>query len=209
MNFKTISPAYPLVLASSSPRRKSLLRQMKFPLRILTSDFDENQVSTQNPEDTACLLAKKKAMTVADQAAGHWILGADTMVVLGKNILGKPADRKEARSMLSSLGGKEHRVITGFCILSPTSRVAHMEAVTTLVRMKHLNPQEIEAYLDTKEPFGKAGSYAIQGIGGFLVESISGSYTNVVGLPVCALITCLMAVGALEAFPFPPSEQEH
>ena len=108
--------------------------------------------------------------------------------------------------MLSSLSGREHKVITGFCILDPGSQAAHLESVTTLVRMKSLTPEEIKAYLDTEEPFGKAGSYAIQGIGAFLVESISGSYTNVVGLPVCALIKSLVSVGALKNFPFPPAK---
>lgn len=208
MNFKIISKAYPLVLASSSPRRKRLLKQMGFPFRILTSHIDENRVNAEDAETVACLLAERKALAVSERAGAHWILGADTVVVLGEAILGKPADRIEARSMLSSLGGREHRVITGFSILNPQSRVAHLEAVTTLVRMKRLKPREIEAYVDTGEPFGKAGSYAIQGIGAFLVESISGSYTNVVGLPVCALIKSLGALGALEGFPFPPTETQ-
>lgn len=181
---------------------------MGFPFRILTSDIDENQMNAEDADAIVCLLAERKALAVSERAGAHWILGADTVVVLGETILGKPADRDEARSMLSSLEGKEHRVITGFSILDPQSRVAHLEAVTTLVRMKRLKRGEIEAYLDTGEPFGKAGSYAIQGIGAFLVETISGSYTNVVGLPVCALIKSLVAVGALKDFPFSPPETE-
>ena len=208
MNFKIISKTSPLILASSSPRRKRLLKQMGFPFRILTSDIDENKVNAEDADAIVCLLAERKALAVSERAGAHWILGADTVVVLGETILGKPADRDEARSMLSSLEGKEHRVITGFSILDPQSRVAHLEAVTTLVRMKRLKRGEIEAYLDTGEPFGKAGSYAIQGIGAFLVETISGSYTNVVGMPVCALIKSLVDVGALEGFPFPQPETE-
>lgn len=201
MNFRTISNDYPLVLASSSPRRKRLLVQVGLPFRVLPGDVDENHGKGDDPEAITRLLAKKKALAVCEDAGAHWILGADTIVVLGDMILGKPADREEARSMLLALGGREHRVITGFCVLDPHSRPAHLEAVTTLVRMKGLSAKEIEAYIDTGEPFGKAGSYAIQGVGAFLIEAISGSYTNVVGLPVCAVIKSLAALGALENFP--------
>jgi septum formation protein len=125
------------------------------------------------------------------------------MVVIGERILGKPIDHEEAHFMLSLLSGKEHEVITGFSLLNPSGEMAHSEAVTTRVKMKRLDEKEINAYVATGEPFGKAGSYAIQGIGAFLVKSISGSYTNVVGLPVCALIKSLLAVGALKDFPLP------
>jgi len=101
------------------------------------------------------------------------------------------------------LSGREHRVITGFCVLDPLGRIARTEAVETLVRFRSLSRQEVEAYLATGEPFGKAGGYAIQGIGAFMVEGITGSYTNVVGLPLSALIKALLAEGALRAFPLP------
>ena len=131
-------------------------------------------------------------------------MGADTVVVLEEMFFGKPRDHEEARSMLSLLSGKEHRVITAFCVLDPAGSIAHREAVTTLVKMKYLTEEEIRAYVATGEPLGKAGSYAIQGIGSFMVESISGSYANVVGLPVCALIKCLLATAALESYPLSP-----
>jgi septum formation protein len=105
--------------------------------------------------------------------------------------------------MLTLLSGKEHRVITGICILDPSGKVAHSEAVTTLVRFIKLTERQIKAYIRTGEPYGKAGSYAIQGIGAFMVESITGSYTNVVGLPLSALIQALLTVGALRGFPLP------
>ncbi len=208
MNLKSISKTYPLILASSSPRRKRILKQIGVPFRIVTRPIDENQLTVGHASAVACLLAERKAAAVSKGAGAHWILGADTVVVSGGKILGKPSDRDQAGSMLSSLCGREHKVITGFCILAPGSQVAHLESVTTLVRMKPLTPEEIEAYLDTGEPFGKAGSYAIQRIGAFLVESISGSYTNVVGLPVCALIKALLSVRALRSFPFPPAQPE-
>jgi septum formation protein len=103
--------------------------------------------------------------------------------------------------MLSLLSGKDHQVITGFCVLNPAGEIAHSESVTTAVRFKPISEEEIAGYIRTREPFGKAGAYAIQGVGAFMVESISGSYTNVVGLPMCALIKALIQCGALKSFP--------
>ena len=202
MNIPTIHKASPLILASASPRRKRLLKQLHVPFRSLACDVDEVPLAG-DPETDARWLAEKKAAAAFSRAPNRWILGADTMVVLGKRILGKPLDRDDALDMLTRLGGREHRVITGFSILYPGGRPAHSEAVTTLVRMKSLTREEITRYIATGEPFGKAGSYAIQGIGAFMVESISGSYTNVVGLPVCAVIKALVAAGALSGFPSP------
>jgi septum formation protein len=127
-------------------------------------------------------------------------LGADTVVVLDSTILGKPVDRADACAMLARLSGQEHRVITGFSISGPRGE-HHTQAVTTRVKFRELTSREVEGYMDTGEPFGKAGSYAIQGIGVFLVESITGSYTNVVGLPLCEVIRALVRLGALETYP--------
>jgi septum formation protein len=202
MSFQTISKENPLILASNSPRRKRLMKQIGLPFRSLPSDVDENQALGE-PLVKAVLLAEKKAKAVYSQSKESWILGADTMVVVGGRILGKPRDHEHIHSMLSRLSGKEHEVITGFCLLDPSGGMAHSEAITTLVKMKHLGEKEINAYVATGEPFGKAGGYAIQGVGAFMVESISGSYTNVVGLPVCALVKSLLALGALKDFPLP------
>ena len=179
------------------------MQQIALPFRSLPSHVEENQILGEPPAK-AVLLAEKKAKAVHTKSEGSWILGADTMVVIGERVLGKPIDHQEAHFMLTLLGGKEHEVITGFSLLYPSGETAHSEAVTTLVKMKRLDQNEIKAYVATGEPFGKAGSYAIQGIGAFLVESISGSYSNVVGLPVCALIKSLLATGALKNFPIPP-----
>lgn len=203
MSFQTISKENPLILASNSPRRKRLLQQIGLPFRSVPSNLEENQVPGE-PSVRALQLAEKKARAVYAKFRNSWILGADTMVVIGERILGKPRGPEEVHSMLSLLSGKEHKVITGFCLLDPSGRVAQAEAVTTLVKMKRLTEGEIQAYVATGEPFGKAGSYAIQGIGAFMVESISGSYTNVVGLPVCALIRSLLAADALKNFPLSP-----
>ncbi len=200
MNSPVISKQSPLILGSASPRRKWLLTQIGLPFRSIVSRVREEGVSG-DPKQISCLLAERKALDVYSKTGGGWILGADTIVVIDNKTLGKPANKEKARRMLRLLNGKEHTVITGFCILNPSGNIVHCEAVTTVVRIKKLTGQEIEAYISTSEPYDKAGGYAIQGIGSFMVEAISGSYTNVVGLPVCALIKALVSVGALKAFP--------
>ena len=202
MRFSVINKKYPLILASASPRRKRLLTQMGLPFRSVASNVSEKGPSG-DPTEISRLLAEKKALQVYAKNKESWILGADTVVAIDHHMLGKPGNNDKARQMLGLLSGKEHKVITGFCILTPSGRVAHSEAVTTLVRFIKLTGQQIEAYISTGEPYGKAGSYAIQGIGSFMVESISGSYTNVVGLPLCVLIEVLLTVGALRSFPLP------
>jgi septum formation protein len=203
MSFSLINNAYPLILASASPRRMELLTQIRLPFRVAPSHVDEEEIGDE-PTAVCLRLAEKKAIHVHSPANPSWILGADTIVVIGDRVLGKPRDEADAGEMLSLLGGKEHAVITGFCILNPSGIVAHSEAVATAVRFKPLNEAEIAAYIQTGETFGKAGGYAIQGIGAFMVESISGSYTNVVGLPVCAVIKALRRLRALRKFPFSP-----
>jgi septum formation protein len=149
----------------------------------------------------ARLLAEAKARAVVEKSEGSWILGADTIVVLGRSVLGKPENEAQAFSMLRQLSGREHRVITGFCLIASDSKRFYSEAVLTRVTFKALGKKEILRYIATGEPFGKAGSYGIQGIGAFLVKTISGSYTNVVGLPLCALVNALLSTGALKEFP--------
>ncbi|MFC1532393.1 Maf family protein, partial [Thermodesulfobacteriota bacterium] len=199
-NFPTISKTDPLILASASPRRKRLLQQVGLPFLSLPSDIDEENVAG-TAFDIAHILAEKKVKAAHSEHGKSWILGADTIVVLGESILGKPKDSEEARSMLNLLSGKEHEVITGFSIIDPSGELVHTEHVSTLVNIKKLSEREITGYVATGEPFGKAGSYGIQGIGSFMVNSITGSYSNVVGLPLCELIKSLLTLGALENFP--------
>ena len=203
MNSPTISKDSPLILASSSPRRKRLLRQIGIPFRARPSHVEETSIaegSLISPGN----LAVKKAEAVRSASQNNWILAADTVVVLGETSLGKPKDPEDAYAMLSQLSGKEHRVITGFCLLNPNGDAAHTEEITTLVSVKKLTEREIRGYIATGEPFGKAGGYGIQGVGAFMVESISGSYSNVVGLPLCALVKALCRNGALNTFPIKP-----
>lgn len=202
MKDSVISPGNPLILASSSPRRKRLLEQVELPFRVVPSRAGED-VNLPDPDQTVRFLAREKALEVFGRISDHWTLGADTLVIVEDRVLGKPADGRDAENMLALLSGCEHRVITGFCVLSPSGETAHSEAVTTRVRFKRLTKEEISAYAATGEPMGKAGAYAIQGIGAFLVEGIFGSYTNVVGLPVCALVNALLSLGALKTFPLP------
>jgi septum formation protein len=200
MNFPTISKDYPLILASSSPRRKRLLKQIGIPFNAMSSNVEENLIDPRSLISPGNL-AVKKAEAIHLELHNNWILGADTVVVLGETFLGKPKDQEDAQSMLLQLSGKEHKVMTGFCLLDPNRETAHMEEITTLVRVKELTEQEIRGYIMTGEPFGKAGGYGIQGVGAFMVESISGSYSNVVGLPLCALVKALCCTGALKTFP--------
>ena len=199
-NFQHITRSFPLVLASASPRRRDLLEQVDIPFVVSPADIDESERS-DNPGDNARILAEEKAQAIYGGRENGWVLGADTIVVIGSRVLGKPRDEKDAEKMLRMLSGKEHRVITGFCICSPDGKIAFSDHVSTDVDVKPLTDQEIQKYISTKEPFGKAGAYAIQGIGSFMVQGIKGSYSNVVGLPVCEVIKGLEHVGAVNGFP--------
>lgn len=201
MSTGTISPRRPLVLASASPRRADLLRQTMIPFRILPSRADEHEESI-SPVELALELALKKADEVRTRVENRWILAADTVVVAGEEILGKPAGKSDAERMLRTLSDREHLVITGFVLTDPAGKTAHREAPATRVRVKRLSEDEIAGYIATGEPFGKAGGYAVQGIGTFMVERIEGSYTNVVGLPLFEVLKALVKTGAVEKFPF-------
>ena len=190
------SPLQPkLILASGSPRRKWLLDQAGLTFGIIPNAIDETHDGASAPADHARLLAEKKAAAIARKHPGSYVIGADTIVVIDGIILGKPTSAKDARSMLKMLNGQTHEVITGFAVRCAEDGWFHSASVRTYVWFKSLTTSEIEWYLDTKEPFDKAGGYAIQGRGAFMVKRIEGSYTNVVGLPMSELIDCLIHVG--------------
>jgi len=195
-----ISSENPLMLASDSPRRRDILTQLRIPFRQVSSNSEEKKAAG-DPMKDVCLIAERKAMAVRPSEPSSWIMAADTVVVLGDNVMGKPTDAREAFAMLTNLDGKSHRVITGLCILSPIGTRALCDSVVTEVRFRDIAESEINAYIATGEPFGKAGAYAIQGIGAFMVEGITGSYTNVVGLPACVLVKALIEAGAIAQFP--------
>jgi len=201
MNHHHISKNNPLVLASISPRRKAILTQIGIPFEPVGSMTDETVCTEMRVADFACQMATRKAESVHSTYKNRWIVGADTLVALDKQVFGKPKDAHECHTMLLYLSGRTHRVITGFCVIDPGGRKVHLEAIMTKVKVKELSEFEIEGYIETGEPFGKAGAYAIQGIGSFMIERINGSYTNVVGLPVCEVVRALIRCGALKGFP--------
>jgi len=196
-----ISKDNPLVLASSSTRRKELLAQIGIPFESVESGIEETVHGRFSPGEMTCRVAVEKAESVQHRYPQRWILGADTIVALKRRVFGKPRDIRDCREMLFSLSGRNHRVITAFCLVDPSGITVHREAVYTRVKVKKMSEAEIEAYIKTGEPFGKAGGYAIQAIGSFMIERITGSYTNVVGLPVCEVINAMMTCGALRGFP--------
>ena len=164
---------------------------------VVPSDFEEASAALADPPEYARALAEGKAAAVARRYPDDWVIGADTVVVIGKQILGKPGSRAEARSMLSKLSGQTHKVYTGWCIRHRLRGHHFSESVKTDVRFKKLTAAEIDWYIHSGEPFDKAGAYAIQGLGTFLVKSICGSYTNVVGLPVCEVIEHMLQTGII------------
>jgi septum formation protein len=186
-----------LILASESPRRYELLKQMGLDFEAIPSGVVEDFFNTESPREHALRLAEAKAIEIASKYPDRWVVAADTIVYINGSILGKPKSRGEAVEMLRRLSGQEHRVLTGFSVCHSEKRESDQEAVQTVVKMKLLTSAEIEWYVHTGEPFDKAGGYAIQGIGSFMIESIQGSYTNVVGLPLCELIQMLNRLGAI------------
>jgi septum formation protein len=174
-----------LVLASASPRRKELLNQLGVSYRCDPAQIDESQLSSESPTDYVQRMALEKAHAVVAryQALEVVVLAADTTVVIDDGVLGKPRDHVDALSMLARLSGRSHRVLTAVCLLGAVD--TQCELVETEVAFMSLGREACEAYLATGESWDKAGAYAIQGLGGAFVRSIHGSYSNVVGLPLC------------------------
>jgi len=190
-----------LILASKSPRRYELLKQVGFDFEVISSGLMEDFVQKESPQEHVIRLAEAKARDVARGYPDRWVIAADTIVYINGSILGKPKNREDAMEILHCLSGQEHWVLTGFSVWHLERGKGDKEAVQTVVKVKNLTPAEMEWYVQTGEPFDKAGGYAIQGIGSFMIESIRGSYTNVVGLPLCELIEML---NRLNAIIFPP-----
>jgi septum formation protein len=181
-----------IILASQSPRRRRLLERAGLRFSVIPSEFDEASISASTPDDYVRRLAVEKARDIGRKHPECWVIGADTVVVVDNGILGKPASPSEARGMLQRLSGRTHQVLTGYCICRMSGTRSFADTVRTDVHFKALSNDEIEWYIATGEPLDKAGAYAIQGIGAFLVKRINGSYTNVVGLPVCEVIEVLV-----------------
>lgn len=175
-----------VVLASRSPRRRALLHAACFDVEVRVPRADEIWPGG-DVLDAAMALARKKLADTDDTDAP--VVAADTLVVMGENKLGKPADEPEAIAMLTELAGRKHRVVTGFCVSHRGER--RQGVVVTRVSFRPLSPLEIKRYVDTGEPFDKAGAYAIQGGAGAFVDRVEGSYTNVIGLPLREVIEAM------------------
>ncbi|MDY0161753.1 Maf family protein [Desulfobotulus sp.] len=199
-------PSHPpeLILASQSPRRRELLAQAGVFFRVLSSDMDEESVQADTPGQLAQILAAEKAAIVSQRHPQSFVLAADTLVVVGHEVLGKPRDREDAEAMLRKLSGITHQVITGVALLCHEKQKRLVYAVSTDVRFKILSDAEIAWYTATDEPYDKAGAYAIQGLAAHFIPNICGSYTNVVGLPICEVMESLAQVGILPAYPAQP-----
>ncbi len=195
----------PIVLASSSPRRREILDRLGLRHEVMPPQVAEHWKENEKPSDFALRIARDKAETVAkavaDRTPPPLIIAADTVVVIDGQPLGKPANDEEARRMLASASGRDHLVLTGWIVLPTDGSCERSGVETTRVWFKELRSSEIEGYVATGEGKDKAGSYGVQGLGCFLVEKIEGSYENVVGLPACPLVEALQQMNALAGYP--------
>jgi septum formation protein len=184
-----------LILASASPRRRALLAQLAIPFEIMPANIEEQQLPQESPFTYVVRMAQSKATCLAQQYPDALVLGADTIVVLDNHILGKPENSAVAHQMLHRLSGRQHTVMTGLALLHQRQQFLCIDTVSTLVRFRPLLQAEIEQYVDTGEPFDKAGAYAIQGGAAAFVVSLEGCYTNVVGLPLHRTAALLRSAG--------------
>ncbi len=186
-----------IILASESPRRRELLGGLGLKFEIVVSGIEENQVKGETPKEHALRLARDKALAVSRQKPEAVVIGADTVVVIDGELLGKPEDAGQARRMLQKLSGRTHEVITGFSLAQGEGVLAN-KAVSSRVLFKKISEEELGWYIQTAEPYDKAGSYAVQGAGAFFIREIRGSYTNVIGLPLSEVVGELRRIGAFQ-----------
>lgn len=186
-----------IILASASPRRSELMALAGIPCTAVAADICEDVLPDEKPSDHVIRLSRGKADAVAATMAGRFFIGADTVVVLDNAILGKPVDDADAIRMLTALSGRDHEVITGFTVFDKVNGIHLSRSVRTEVTFRSLAGKEILDYVDSGCPRDKAGAYAIQGGAVHFVRSISGSYSNVVGLPMAELYEALQTVEAL------------
>lgn len=180
-----------IILASASPRRKELLQRIGLRFEVEPSNCEEFHDPKLKPHDLAKSLSAKKAQAVAKNRKNATIIAADTLIVLDNTIMGKPVTEAKAQEMLQRLSGRCHLVVTGFTILDTVSKKVRSGSTETKVYIKHMTSEEIDSYVQSKEPLDKAGAYAIQELGSVIVERIEGDFFNVVGLPLNALSECL------------------
>jgi septum formation protein len=181
--------APPLLLASTSPQRRAILEQLGIPFEVVAPDYVEHDPPDADPVELVRAHAQGKARSVAEDAGDRPVLGVDTTVVCGGRVFAKAAGPEEAAAMLAAFGGTTHEVVSGLCLLTPAWEELHTE--TTRVTFRPLTPRDIAAYVASGEWEGRAGAYAIQGLGAGLVERVEGDYLNVVGLPAALLVGLL------------------
>lgn len=205
-----ITASRPLLLGSASPRRRDILSGLRIPIRVLPADIIEDVIAGETPLAYLERIVDAKLVAVAARAAAAerhepWAgsLVADTTVVLGEAILGKPRDVADAAALLKELCGRTHVVYTRYAIAlaAAPQQAVRARTVASRVSLRAASSDELERYAATGEGLDKAGAYAVQGLGAFLVERIEGSYSNVVGLPACEVVVDLREVGLLSAFP--------
>ncbi|HBV98762.1 MAG: hypothetical protein JL50_11585 [Peptococcaceae bacterium BICA1-7] len=187
----------PIYLASASPRRRELLQQLGLDFTVVVSNVDESAGIGDNPDPAWLVetLSLKKAGEVAGDMDRGLVIGSDTVVVWRDRIMGKPTDREDALEMLHCLQGDEHQVYSGLAVINCVTGAAHVSHGRTRVVFRPAGKEELEKYIDTGEPMGKAGAYAIQGLGSVFVEGIEGCYSTVVGLPLAKLARALKEFG--------------
>jgi septum formation protein len=178
----------PFILASLSPRREELLRSAGLQFKIIPAHVNEEYLQGENPREHVRRLSQDKAMVIARKNPSSLALGADTIVVIDGLILGKPKNKKQAREMLERLSDREHKVFTGFTLAHIATKVYKTKVISSAVRFKKISPEEMQWYVNCDEPYDKAGGYAVQGKGACFIKSIRGSYTNVIGLPLCEVL---------------------
>jgi septum formation protein len=201
------SPDQPgeLVLASASPRRRDILGQMNLRFRVIESGVEEGQAGSATPEAYARATAERKAQAVAARMAAQggrcFVLGADTIVVIDRQVLGKPVGEGDAARMMRLLRGRDHEVITAVRLQDTHGAFARTIAVSSRVTFRALDEATVARYAASGEGRDKAGAYAVQGLGAGLVRAIDGSYTNVVGLPACETLELLIEAGVVGSWP--------
>jgi septum formation protein len=185
----------PFILASSSPRRQELLKKIGLDFKVIPSDIDEKPIEGESPLDHAIRLSREKTLAVSLENPGAWVLGADTIVVIDEEILGKPRTPEEAKAMLLRLSGRRHKVITGFSIAKGRAESIVSGSVESFVVFRKVAEDEANWYVKSREPYDKSGGYAVQGKSALFIREVHGSYTNVIGLPVCEVVEALKDAG--------------
>jgi septum formation protein len=193
----TISLSSPFILASASPRREELLRSVGLKFKIIPADVDETYLNGETPRTHVRRLSGNKAQVIADRYPKALVLGADTIVVIDGLILGKPKNKNQAREMLQRLSNRRHTVLTGFSIARADAGISKTKVVQSAVQFKKISPEEMDWYVGGDEPYDKAGGYAVQGMGAYFIKAIRGSYTNVIGLPLCEVLEELKHLDAI------------